>query len=206
VPSCFECNNNFYGKRENRIFPFLGLSAEPDHPGAKGIAKRALRAMDESRGKKPKDKEARARVRELFRSRMTIIKANEVPEGADHLGWRHENEELLGTWLDENGVLPVIGKIARGFIYIDSGFRLTRDHPEFTVKPFRELSKVPKEFLGLTASETAACGPGIVIDIVRFAGHYPPLSFMQITVWNTHVWYVAVVPRDTAAYFASTID
>ena len=40
-------------------------------------------------------------------------------------------------------ILPVIGKIARGFIYIDSGQRVTDD---FVVKVFRELSAVPDVF------------------------------------------------------------
>src|SRR5213592_4057327 len=54
VPSCYRCNHDYYRKRESRIFPFLGMSAEPQHPGAKGVGERAFRAADESVAKKPK--------------------------------------------------------------------------------------------------------------------------------------------------------
>jgi hypothetical protein len=193
APACYACNHDYYGKKEARIFPFLAMTAEPDHSGAKGIADRGFRAADENAGKKPKDKAARARTRELMRERMEILRPDEVPEGADHLGWRHENETLLATSVDINDIFPVIGKIARGVIYLDSGARVDE---RFSVKVFRELSNVPAVFSGLTANVTYACGPGIVVDMVRIEDHYPLMCFMQIRLWgDTHVWYAAVIPR-----------
>ncbi len=201
VPSCYACNHDKYGKRESRIFPFLGMTAEPDHPGAKGIGDRAFRAADESLGKKPKDKKSRARVRELMKSRARVIRSDEVPEGADHLGWRHQATTLLSTYVHEGDILPVIGKITRGVIYLDSGRRVDDD---YSVKVWRELSKVPAVFLRMTANVTYSCGPGIVVDMVRVADHYPPLCFMQIRIWgDTPVWYVAVVPKDPSKIFRS---
>jgi hypothetical protein len=176
VPSCYACNHEKYGKRESRIFPFLGMTAETDHAGAKGIGERAFRAADESLGKKPKDKKSRARVRELMKERAQVIRPDEVPEGADHLGWRHQATSLLSTYVHESDMLPVIGKIARGVIYIDSGRRVEDD---YSVKVWRELSKVPAVFLGMTANVTYSCGPGIVVDMVRVADHYPPMCFMR---------------------------
>jgi hypothetical protein len=193
VPSCWACNHDKYGTKESRVFPFLGMSAEPYHPGAKGIGDRAFRAADESLGKRPKDRESRARVRELMRERMNWIRAQDVPEGADNLGWRHQASKLLGTYVRAEDLLPVIGKIARGIIYIDSGKRVEDD---YTVKVFRELSNVPPVFRGMTANVTYSCGPGIVVDMVRVGGYYPPFCFMQIRIWgDTHVWYVGVIPK-----------
>jgi hypothetical protein len=193
APSCYNCNHVKYAPKEARIFPFLAMTAEPDHPGAKGIGERGFRAADESKGKSEKDKAARARVRELMRERMKLIKPHEVPEGADHLGWRHQNDELLMTYVREEDILPVIGKIARGVIYLVTGERVDE---RFSVHPFRELSKVPPDFLGRTADVTASCGPGIVVDIASFQPHMPPPScFLQMRLWDTHVWYVGIIPK-----------
>lgn len=193
APACYPCNHDHYGRKEARIFPFLAMTAEPDHPGAKGIADRGFRAADENAGKKPKDKEARARVRELMRQRMEVTRSEDIPEGADHLGWRHQADELLTTSVDVNDILPVIGKIARGMIYLDSGARVD---DRYSVKVWRELSAVPEVFRNMTANVTYSCGPGIVVDMVRIEGHYPPMCFMQIRVWgDTHVWYSAVIPK-----------
>lgn len=191
APACYECNHKYYAPKELNVFPFLAMATDPDAPGAKGIAERAFRATDESAGAKPKDRAARARLRDLMRERMEMIRSADVPEGADYLGYRHQVHELLSTYVKAEDILPVIGKIARGFIYIDSGKRIT---DEFSVKVFRELSNVPPVFRGMTANETAVCGPGIKVDIVRI-DPYPPMSFMQITIWDTHVWYVAVIPK-----------
>lgn len=191
APSCFECNNKKYAPKELRVFPFLAMSTDPYMPGAKGIAERAWRAADADAGKNDKDKGARGRLRELMRKRFEILKPEDVPEGADYLGWRHQSDELLATHVNAEDILPVIEKIARGFIYIDTGQRVTND---FVVNVFRELSAVPEVFRGMTAHETAHCGPGIVVDIVRI-DPYPPMCFMQIHIWDTHVWYVAVIPK-----------
>src|SRR5206468_71317 len=101
------CNHDYYGARESRVFPFLGMSAEPDHPGAKGIGERAFRAADESIGKKPKDKASRAHVRELMRERAKWIRAEDVPEGADPLGWRHQRRALLMSSVAMSDLYPV---------------------------------------------------------------------------------------------------
>ena len=191
APSCVECNNKKYAPKELRVFPFLAMSTDPDAPGAKGIAEKAWRAADGSAASSERDREARARLRELMKQRMEVIKSNDVAEGADYLGWRHHADEVLSTYVNESDILPVIGKIARGFVYIDSGKRVPDG---YVVKVFRELSNVPVEFRGMTAHETAMCGPGIKVDIVRI-NPYPPTSFMQITIWDTHVWYVIVQPK-----------
>jgi hypothetical protein len=167
------------------------MATDPEMPGAKGIAERAFRSATEEAGKNPKDKSARARVCELIRERLEVTRSQDIPEGADYLGWRHQVDELMTTHVRSEDLLPVIGKIARGFIYIDTGQRVTED---YVVKVFRELSNVPPQFVGITAHETAHCGPGILVDIVRI-DPYPPTSFMQIHIWDTHVWYVAVIPK-----------
>ena len=145
APSCFACNNKKYAPKELRVFPFLAMSTDPEMPGAKGIAERAWRAADTSAGKSDKEKEARSRLRELMRKRLESLKPEDVTEGADYLGWRHQTDELVATHVKAEDILPVIGKIARGFIYIDSGQRVT---DEFVVKVFRELSAVPDVFRG----------------------------------------------------------
>ena len=194
APSCYECNHRKYAPIETRLFPFLAMTAEPDHPGAIGIAERGFRAADEAAGTKPKDKAARARVRDLMRNRFEIIKSEDVPEGADYLGWRHEQAELLTTTVDAMDLIIVIGKIARGVIYVASGERVDE---RYRVHPFRELSKVPPAFRGLSAHGTESCGPGIKVDIVHFQPTMAlPACFMQITIWDTHVWYVAILPKD----------
>ena len=191
APACYKCNHDHYGMREAKVFPFLAMTAEPHHPGAKGIAERAFRAADQNAGKKPKDKKMRANLRELMAKRMEVVRSSDVPEGADYLGFRHQQDELLSTFVHEHDLLPVIGKIARGIIYLDCGQRVDE---RFTVRLFRELSKVPPMFLGMTATVTYSCGPGIVVDLVKIKP-YPPISFMQIRIWDTHVWYAAVIPK-----------
>ncbi|MBW3565470.1 MAG: HNH endonuclease [Acidobacteria bacterium] len=193
APSCYECNHVKYAPKEARIFPFLAMTAEPDHPGAKGIGQRGFRAADETQGKNDRDKAARARVRELMRERMQIVKPHEVAEGADYLGWRHQNNELLTTYVKEEDILPVIGKIARGVMYLVAGKRVDE---RYSVHPFRELSKVPSKFKDRKSDYSTSCGPGIVVDIAFFQPHLePPAGFLQMKVWDTHIWYVAIIPK-----------
>lgn len=196
APSCYECNHVYYAPKELRVFPFLAMSTNPQMPGAKGIGERAWRAADESSGSTAKDKQARGRLRELMLQRIERIRSQDVPEGADYLGWRHRVDDILTTNVKAEDLLPVIGKIARGFVYVDTHQRVT---DEYSVKVFRELSSVPEIFRGMTAHETAQCGPGIVVDIVRITP-YPPTCFMQIRIWDTHVWYAAVIPKKTAPW------
>jgi len=48
--------------------------------------------------------------------------------GADHLCWRHQATSLLSTYVHEHDILPIIGKIARGVIYLDCGKRIEDDY------------------------------------------------------------------------------
>lgn len=61
IPSCYSCNDE-YGKLENDLLSRLGLSIDPNAPGAAGITKRALRSLNPAHGKSARDSGAR-RVR-----------------------------------------------------------------------------------------------------------------------------------------------
>lgn len=191
APSCKRCNNDYYGKRESNVFPFLAMTAEPNHPGARGIAERGFKAADESRGKDARGKAARAHTLELMRARAKLEKSRDIPEGADYLGWRHQYPNLLTTYVREEDILPVIGKIARGVLYLVTGERIDE---RFSVKPFRELSAIPPVFQGHAPNETKSCGPGVKAEIF-FLPQLPKVcSLTQLTIWDTHVWYVLVIP------------
>jgi hypothetical protein len=89
--------------------------------------------------------------------------------------------------------LAVIGKIARAVIFLASGSRVDE---RYSVHPHQKLSLVPAEFRGRTANATMEAGPGIKVDILSFMPHLaPPACFMQITIWDTLVWYVTIMPK-----------
>jgi len=194
APSCYNCNHKKYAPIETRIFPFLAMTAEPDHPGAKGIADRGFRAADEAAGSSERDRGARRSVLNKMRDRAEVIRSEDVPEGSDHLGWRHQYQTLLTTSVDINDMLAVIGKIARGVIYLASGERVDK---RYSVHPDPKLSNVPPEFKDIQAHATLEAGPGIKADILSLMPHFAsPACFMQITIWDTLVWYIWIVPKE----------
>ena len=58
---------------------------------------------------------------------------------------------------------------------------------------------MPSAFLGYKADVTSSCGPGIHVDIAFFQPHLPPpCAFLQMTIWDTHHWYVGIIPEAEA--------
>lgn len=196
VPACYPCNHDKYGVKESKVFPFMAMGTEPLTPGAKGIGEKAWRAMDPDAASNARDRGYREKLRALMRHRLSATPVHELAEGAARHGMQQTNDNVMVTYVLDVDLLPVIGKIARGIVYIAAGG--ARVNENFVVRPFREWSKVPPIFKGMIAQETYSCGPGIIIDMIRIEP-YPPCSFMQIRIWgDTYVWFVAITPKGSS--------
>ncbi len=193
VPSCRHCNGRL-GKIEREMLIKLGLCIDVEDHNAKGIAEKALRALDPREAKKPKDALARKRTLDRIVAEMEVIDpSNKIDVYPGFGAERFPNEPLLTALTIDWGSTAALGeKIVRGLIYLGDNGRMIDNNYEIHMRAVEEsvaigaLQKIERWF-------EYAHEPGIV---VHRAIH--PVddvtSIFRIEIWKQLRIYGLVMP------------
>jgi len=191
IPVCKACNAD-YGQIEEELGIVISLCLGPDAPNAKGMYKKALRAMDASKGRNNKDRIRRSKKRDKY-LRM-FMDGNSFPSTAVYPGfeekWSRPKKEQTALLISEKGLKFLVEKIIKGIAYLEDDRYLdaTTEIKHYVISN-QSVSGIEKllEKHGTVHSHE----PGIVV--VRAVAHEDGVSALyRITIWGQWVMYASV--------------
>jgi hypothetical protein len=122
IPSCLECNQRL-GKLENDLIGRIALTLGAQNPASKGLAEKALRAINPAAARDEGDtaaREARAKkiLGEMFKGEQ--IKSKNVVPGLGER-WDRPVEQQVAIRISDESFPAVTEKIVRGLAFREEG-------------------------------------------------------------------------------------
>ena len=188
VPSCLECNQR-YGKRETDLIGRIALTLDSKNPASKGLAERALRAINPAVARDESDAEAReARAKkvlgDMFKGEQ--LKGKDVVPGLGER-WGRPIEQQIGIKIPEESFPAITEKIVRGIAYReDDAFIEAPQKIECYLAKEEGLDEV-KEMLVSRGKEFTRA-PGLLIRRAELDGG----DLYEITFWDQFKTYATV--------------
>jgi hypothetical protein len=122
IPSCLECNQRL-GKLERDLIGRVALTLDANNPSSKGLADKALRAINPAAAKNEGDAAARdARAKKLLGEMFKgeAIKGKNVVPGLSER-WGRPVEQQLAIAIPDDSFPGITEKIVRGLAYREDG-------------------------------------------------------------------------------------
>jgi hypothetical protein len=149
IPSCYQCNKE-YGEFERDLMIRLGLCLEPEDEESKGIAQKALRAIDPLKAKNNKDRKARLNKRKQLLNQVMVN--DNIPEESIFPNFGRERypdaEERIAVPFSQKKLFRMAEKIVRGILFIEESVLVGKDFEVSTfvltdegAAPFVEIAK-----------------------------------------------------------------
>jgi hypothetical protein len=188
IPSCLECNQS-YGKLENDLIGRVALTLDAAHPASKGLAEKALRAINPAAAKNEGDAAARdARAKKLLGEMFKgehIKDKNLVPGLGER--WGRPVEQQLAITIPDDSFPRITEKIVRGLAYReDSDFIEAPQEIKCYLAKDEGLEGV-KGLLDAQGKEFKR-EPGLVIRRAQLDGG----DLYEITFWGQFKTYATV--------------
>jgi len=174
----------------------IGLCLDPSSPQAAGIAAKAMRSVDPSSGKSPRDAAARAGKQRALMAQMSHFAERGIPRDSVFPGFGPEewpNEPLLAIPVPKRAIDRLVKKIVRGITYVEDGKFIEDTHviePQF----------MHEESAGFLHEQFTRFGkrferkPGLVIE--RCVTPEDGVSSMyRIEIWGRLCVYASVTQR-----------
>jgi hypothetical protein len=122
IPSCLECNQRL-GKLENDLIGRIALTLDAKNPASKGLAEKALRAINPAEARDDGDavaREARAKklLNEMFKGEQ--IKSKNIVPGLGER-WGRSVEEQVAIKIPDESFPAITEKIVRGLAFREEG-------------------------------------------------------------------------------------
>jgi hypothetical protein len=196
IPSCLECNQR-YGKLERDLIGRVALTLDANNPASKGLAEKALRAINPSAAKNEGDalaRDARAKklLGEMFKGEA-IRGKNIVPGLGER--WGRPIEQQLAIAIPEDSFPAITEKIVRGLAYReDNKFIEPPQEIECRLAAEEGLEDV-KELLTNHGKEFKR-EPGLAIRRAELDGGG---DLYEITFWDQFKTYATVYKSEPPA-------
>jgi len=195
IPSCVDCNQR-YGKLERDLIGRVALTLDQNNPASKGLADKALRAIDPAAAKSEGDAAARdARAKKLLREMFKgdEIKGKNIVPGLGER-WGRSAEQQLAIAIPGDSFPAITEKIVRGLAY--------RENDEFIEPPYEiecyltedENVKEVKELIENCGKEYKR-EPGLMIRRAPVEGD-PLTALYEVTFWDQFKTYATVRKPD----------
>jgi hypothetical protein len=195
VPSCIQCNSQL-GRVEKEFFVRIALCLDPNDPGFKGMAAKALRSMDPRQGKNPGDRRARARLAEKIKSELMIGEAIPSVGTYPSLGerWGRPRGAGIALSIPADFFRRITEKIVRGITYLESNRFIEPPHRVEFFALDNSGAATMHQVLEAYGQELAR-EPGIVIR--RAVTPEDGVSALyEIEFWKQFKTYASVMPDE----------
>ncbi len=194
MPSCIKCNKK-YGEIENELLIRFGLCVDPFELSSRGIAEKALRALNPLYAKDEKDRIARLKKREKIRSEIfnftSEMDASTLP-GFGIENYPNQNQHLaIGANPDH--LIAIGEKIIRGTQYIFWKRLIPKDKKidiVFLLDPHSQQIRDLIEKFGARYH----WGPGIDVGIAT-PDDDPNNALYEIVIWKKLKYYGSILPK-----------
>lgn len=182
VPACSPCNNK-YSHYEEELLLLLAMCADPSHPASLGIVAKALRSVDPSQARGPRDAFGRRGKRQRLLKRIQpmdrLPTSGLLPSFREN--WLSGSRTAILVPAEE--LKTVVKKWIRGIHYLTTGRRIGRQEvidvffaeDEHAEAAFKLLRPHTKQYIH---------GPGIVIEQAVAAERGEEISLYDITIWE----------------------
>lgn len=192
IPSCENCNTK-YSKIESDLLQRFGMCVDPDSIAAKGIADKALRAVNSKYGRDERDKEKRSRSRHrLLQTAMPVSFLD--PRGV--LPDKNPppiSKKSFGILIPADALKRMGNKFIRGITFVASKIYIDSQHEvsiffaheidcQFIVQMLNQYGKRYDH------------GPGLVIKYAPSLDD-PQSGLYYIEIWNKVYMYGTVTPK-----------
>jgi hypothetical protein len=191
IPSCYKCNKE-YGEIEQDLMIRLACCIDPKIAEASGIYSKALRSVNASAAKNPKDSAHRkAKRRKLL---AKFLHGAEIPQEGIYPGfgerWGREKEAQIALLIPALSVRRVCEKIIRGIYYIADGKLIEPPYRvDFYALPEEGAGEI-NDLLEKFGKEYER-GPGILVK--RTVASEDGISgFASIQIWGSLKMYASV--------------
>jgi hypothetical protein len=198
IPSCLECNHRL-SKLEGDLIGRVALTLDIRNAASKGLAEKALRAIDPAAARNEGDAAARdARAKkllgEMFKGEK-IRGKNIIPGLGER--WGRPVEQQLAIAIPDDSFPAITEKFVRGLAYREDDRFI---EPPYEIKCYLAEDKNVKEIRELLDK----CGkeykrePGLVIRRAPVDGD-PLTALYEITFWDQFKTYATVRKSDAPA-------
>lgn len=195
IPSCLECNQRL-GKLENDLIGRIALTLDAKNPASKGLAVKALRAINPAEARDEGDaaaREARAKkiLGEMFKGEQ--IKSRNVVPGLGER-WGRPVEEQIAIKIPAESFPAITEKIVRGLAFREEGVFI---EPPLEIECHlisEEGLDDVKTLLAEHAKEFKR-EPGLVIRRANFNDG----DLYEITFWDQFKTYATVLKPEVPA-------
>jgi hypothetical protein len=195
IPSCLACNQR-YGKIEQDLIGRVALSLDANNPASKGLAERALRAINPAAAKNEGDTAARdARAKKLLREMFKgeEIKGKNIVPGLGER-WGRPIERQLAIAIPDDSFPAITEKIVRGLAYrVDNEFIAPPQEIECRLAAEEGLEEV--KVLLIKHGKEFKREPGLAIRRAVLDGG----DLYEITFWDQFKTYATVSKPETLA-------
>jgi hypothetical protein len=195
IPSCLECNQRL-GKLENDLIGRVALTLDAKNPASKGLAEKALRAINPGEARDDGDaaaREARAKklLNEMFKGEQ--IKSKNVVPGLGER-WGRAVEEQVAVRIPDESFPVITEKIVRGLAFREEGVFIDSPQKIECYLANEEGLDDVKKLLDDQGREFKR-EPGLVIRRATLDDG----DLYEITFWNQFKTYAIVSKSETPA-------
>lgn len=196
IPACRLCNAE-YGRIEEELGILIPLCLGPDSPHAKGMYRKALRAIDPSAGRNYKDKLRRQQRKEKLLGGMLM--GDQIPTEGAYPGleerWSRPKSDQVALLVSAKNLERLAEKIVKGITYLEDG-RLLDSQTEIEHLVVASTGAEPIERLLASHGTVHSREPGI--DVIRAVTPEDGVSALyKVVIWGEFVLYASVI-RDPA--------
>ena len=196
IPACRPCNEE-YGQIEEQLGIVIPLCLGPDAQNARGMYRKALRALDPSAGRNYKDKLRRQQKKEKLLAEM--LKADQIPTEGAYPGleerWNRPKPDQVALLVPAKHLERLVDKIVKGITYIESG-RILDGQTEIKHHVVTSTGAAPIESILAAHGEVHSREPGI--EVTRAVAPEDGVSALyKIAIWGEFVLYASVIRNPT---------
>jgi len=192
IPSCENCNTE-YSKIENDLLQRFGMCVDPDSIAAKGIADKAIRAVDSKCGRDERDKEKRSRSRHRLLQTVMPVTSLDLRGVLPDKNPQPISEESFGILIPADALKRMGNKFIRGITFVASKLYIDSQH-EVSIFFAHEINC---QFIVQMLNQYGKRydrGPGIVIEYAPCPDD-PQSGLYYIDIWNKVYMYGTVTPK-----------
>jgi len=192
IPTCRPCNAE-YGQIEEELGIVIPLCLGPDAPNAKGMYRKALRALDPSAGRNYKDKLRRQQKKEKLLGAM--LKGDQIPSEGAYPGleerWNRLKSDQIALLVPAKHLERLVEKIVKGITYLECG-RVLDSQAEIEHHVVSSAGAAPIESILAAHGEVHSREPGI--EVTRAVAPEDGVSALyKIVIWGEFVLYASVI-------------
>lgn len=195
IPTCKECNSE-YGRIEEDLMVLLSFAVEPRTPASSGIYERAMRSIDESKGRGKRDRLARRARKERIMEYLTF--GHDIPEQGiyPYLGerWGRPKSEQVAVRLPAKHIERLCEKIVRGIHYLEHQELI---EPPFEIQFFALDDEGAKPIRDLLEQHGKRYTRGPGFEVIRIVPvDEPKASMQEIRIFGEFVMFAVVEPNE----------